>query len=79
MEKIIVNPIIDKEAIIASEVAERMEDEGIILVYDDYKVVGSVILFQGFWILSILDVQEDYPNLSDIISKYGIFTFKYIS
>lgn len=79
MEKIIVNPIIGKDAMLSSDVSLNLEDKGIILVYDEKDIIGSVILNDNEFILSTIILQETYPYLNQIISNYPQYTFKYIS
>lgn len=79
MEKIIVIPREDKNVILSHEVERLMEDEGIILVYDDETLVGSVVLHNSDYILSSINLYEEYQNLEELIKCNSHYTFKYIT
>lgn len=79
MERIIVNPIVEKDHILSTDLSFKMEDSGIILVYDGKNIIGSVIYYEGTWIISLLDDQEEYSNIQTLLTDYPQFTFKYIT
>lgn len=79
MEKIIVNPEMGEDNILSSEVQSRMQDNGIILVYEQKNIIGSVILVNQEWTINTLDYIETYPYLFQAIEDNAQYIFKYIT
>lgn len=79
MEKIIVNPTVNKDTILSTEAQNLMEDEGIILAYENNSLIGSVIFYNNKYILSTILFQLEYRNLSELLSENSDLTFKFIN
>lgn len=79
MEKVIINPTSNTDTILSTEVQNLMEDEGIILAYENNSLIGSVIFYNNYYILSTILFQLEYRNLSELLSENSDLTFKFIS
>lgn len=77
-EYVIVQPEHSKKVLFASEVADRLENEGIILIYNEEEVIGSVIVYNGRYVLTTIDDQATYMELSEVLEGYPSYTFKFI-
>lgn len=80
MERIIILPNIPSDKILAQEIDDDLEF-GVIIVYCEDLVVGSVIPLQyGNYRLFTIDLDSDYECLADLIeANYNNYTFKYIT
>ena len=79
MEKIIVNPTVNKDTILSTEAQNLMEDEGIILAYENNSLIGSVIFYNNKYILCSILFQLEYRNLSELLSENIKNIFKFIN
>lgn len=79
MEKIIVNPSVNKDTILSTEVQNLIECNGIILAYENNSLIGSAIFYNNYYILSTISFQLEYRNLSQLLSENSDLTFKFIN
>ena len=80
-EKIIINSD-DKSEYIDSTIINE-NTNGIILVYADDLIIGSVVYCEKNkhypWKISTIDMDENYDTLQSIIDDLSAYTFKYIT
>lgn len=60
------------------QVKELIKNEGVIIVFVEDDIVGSVIVIDGTYYLQLLDQTDEYDNLEDVLLCYPGYTFKFI-
>ena len=79
MERIIISPERTDNTITTYELSNLIDDEGIILVYKDSKVVGSVVYNSGEYIMNTFLEFRTYYDFRDLLKDYPLYTFKFIT
>ena len=83
MERRILLPEDNSNAVLVHEVKRIVEDEGegIILVYNknSSKHVGSVVPYDGDWILSTLEDQDYDEDLGHLLANWDEYEYKFVT
>jgi hypothetical protein len=81
LEREIIPNDINKEYITCSKVESLLSDRGLIIAYDkNDNIVGHVALNRnGDLVFTSIEFEDEYNNLSDILSSYSLYTFKFIT
>lgn len=79
MERTIILPSKNSNYIDADSIRDL--DDGIIIVYNDEKIIGSVIFEPNCeeFLLCTLYNSSYYENIKDIVAENSEYTFKYIT
>ena len=79
MEKLITLPKESSKIILAQELTHDFD--GIILVYQNGEIIGSVVSvdYDGQFRLVTHDLDEQYDSMSEILVANPSFTFKHIT
>lgn len=74
-------PISNKSEILCSDVEKLVIDKGIILVYCENEIVGSVVFLSGKekYLISTIDYEGLYDTLEEIIKIHSEFNFHYLT
>jgi hypothetical protein len=79
MERTIINPIDSGDSITTFEITNL--DDGVIIIYDGSKVIGSVVYLERnaeFTIETVND-RRQFDTLKDLMDSFPYYTYKYLT
>lgn len=79
MKQTIILPNINDSHISTTEVALKMQEIGIIVVYYEEKLIGSVVREGDLWLLSTIEQSSHYSSLELLLIDYPEYDFKFIT
>lgn len=79
MKQTIILPNINDSHISTTEVALKMQEIGIIVVYYEEKLIGSVVREGDLWLLSTIEQSNHYSSLELLLIDYPEYDFKFIT
>ena len=81
MEKVIVRRKNPAETIDVDETETLMKNDGIILAYEDEKIIGSVVYdpFNEKFLFGMFDKTVQFSCLNEVLRNFLGITFKYMT
>lgn len=80
MERVIIKSDKPSRTVTSSEVAKLIEENGVILVYEQDYAVGHVVRnwTAGTWEITTRDEEASYTDFNDLLDDYAFYVFKYV-